>query len=522
MRFFLVVALTTIAAAQTPIGSLEGTVVNQLTGEGLRAVKLTLKGPTGAAFTAETGDDGSYNMQGLEAGSYTLSAERAGFLTLNYGAKRSGQNGSAVTLQAGQKLTGVDMNLQPYGVIAGRVLDAEGEPLLSASVTAMKVTYVNGKKELKPAVLSARIPPLTNDLGEFRIFGLPPGSYYLRATPRGADGSAVTLVATYYPAATDTGRATPIEVAAGKTVAGIDVRLIRLPSVTLRGSVTNQTGATGSMSVVLFPDVLGTASGTAQVKPDGRFEIPGVVPGRYWVLARLAGGPDTYQAQKMVDVTDQPVEDIAFVLDKGVAVSGRVTVEPGGEPIGSLRSIRLSLPPAQPSAIQRLFPLPATQVGDDGSFQLTGVAKDQYELTLGGLRNGYYIKSARAGEVDLRENSLSVVDAATAAVQIVLSGRAGRIDGTVNRSPGATIVLIPDGGKRRARGDWYRTTTADQAGKFAIANVTPGDYKLFAWEDIEDGAWMDPEVIAKVEARGVKITIPEGASQTVQLDGIAF
>jgi len=498
-------------------------VVNDATGEGLKGVKLTLKRTVGGtAFTTETGEGGTYALQGLDPGMYTLAAERPGFLPLNYGAKRSGQNGSALSLAVGQSLTGIDLKLQPYGVISGRVLDPDGDPMLSASVTAMRVTYVNGQKQLKAAELAARTPPLTNDLGEYRIFGLNPGTYYIRAAPRGPDGSPVNFVATFYPNTAELRSAAALEVTAGKVVAGADVKLVSLPAVSVRGQVNNQTGATGGISVLLFPDVLGTASGSVPVKADGKFELTGVVPGRYWLLARLiatSGTPsgDAYQTKQLVDVTGRAIEGLEMTLDKGVSVNAHVTVEPGGDAIRSLRSIRASLQPSEVSSIQRLFATPSAQLEEDGTLRLNNVPRGQYDLSFMGLPNGYYIKSARSGDLDLRENSLNLTGSSTEELEIVLSGKAGAVAGSVKDTPGATVVLIPEGLNRRQRSNWYRTTTADRSGKFVLNGITPGDYKLFAWDDIEDGAWMDPDVIDKVENRGAQITVREGGSETLDL-----
>src|SRR5262249_24686380 len=136
--------------------------------------------------------------------------------------------------------------------------------------------------------------------------------------------------------------ATAVDMTPGKVVSGVDVKLVSLPAVSIRGRVNNQTGATGPISVLIFPNALGTASGSATVKPDGKFEFSGVVPGRYWLLARLSAGV-SYQAKQVVEVTDRDLENLELTLDKGVSVNGRVTVESGGEPIRNLRTIRVSL-----------------------------------------------------------------------------------------------------------------------------------------------------------------------------------
>ncbi len=54
-------------------------------------------------------------------------------------------------------------------------------------------------------------------------------------------------------------------------------------------------------------------------------------------------------------------------------------------------------------------------------------------------------------------------------------------------------------------------------GRFAIRGIAPGEYKLFAWDDIEPGAWQDPDLIKQVEGQGKSVSMREGAKESVQV-----
>jgi hypothetical protein len=88
---------------------------------------------------------------------------------------------------------------------------------------------------------------------------------------------------------------------------------------------------------------------------------------------------------------------------------------------------------------------------------------------------------------------------------------------TQQGAPGATVVLIPQEQERRDQTTFYRTIGTDQSGNFTIKNVVPGEYRIYAWEDIEPGAYYDPDFIKPLEANGEKVSIAENGNQSVQL-----
>jgi hypothetical protein len=108
-------------------------------------------------------------------------------------------------------------------------------------------------------------------------------------------------------------------------------------------------------------------------------------------------------------------------------------------------------------------------------------------------------------------------------LDFVLSPGAGHIDGTVmlddQPSSGVLVALVPDGA-RRAQLSYFRQTTTDRQGRFQLENIAPGDYKLFAWQGAERGAYMDPEFLQQYEDDGKSVSVKEGASLNVQLDVI--
>jgi len=163
---------------------------------------------------------------------------------------------------------------------------------------------------------------------------------------------------------------------------------------------------------------------------------------------------------------------------------------------------------------------------DDNTFTIQNAPADVVDLMVSGLPANFYVKSTKSGEIDLLVNGLDLSKGAPERVEIILSPNAGAVSGTVQSTntgqpaPGAIVVLIPQEKERHEQGQYYRTGTADQNGSYTIKGVVPGDYKAFAWEDVEYGAFMDPEFMKPVESKGEAITVRENDQKTVTLSMI--
>ena len=173
MRWMGALLLLPLAlAAQTkPDDScaISGQVSNAATGEPVRRALVTLRridmspGTTTiqVSQTVATDAAGQFAMAGIAPGKYRLAAERNGFIVTQYGSRGPGKAGTLLTLEAGQKSSDLALRLTPHGVIIGRVLDEEGDPVPGANVQVARQIYAQGGKQLSRANGAA-----TNDLGE--------------------------------------------------------------------------------------------------------------------------------------------------------------------------------------------------------------------------------------------------------------------------------------------------------------------------------------------------------------------
>ena len=160
-------------------------------------------------------------------------------------------------------------------------------------------------------------PQQTNDLGEFRIAGLPAGEYIVAASrgpqlsfPTGGvvsptrQGARTTIATTYYPGTTDQNSASPVAVGPGAEVGNITFTVQSVPAHNVSGVVVDENGAplAGAM-VSLFADTRTGApffaAGSDRAAADGTFAIGDVPAGTYrlnasmpavWNSARSTGG----------------------------------------------------------------------------------------------------------------------------------------------------------------------------------------------------------------------------------------
>ena len=166
--------------AKTGTGRIRGRVLASETGAPVRRAQVHISGPDIGAKTAMTDAEGRYEFRDLPAGRFNLSVVKSGFVTMQYGQNRPFEPGRPIELTEAQSLDKADVTLPRGSVLSGRVLDEFGEPVADANVSAMRMQFMNGRRRLVNAGRSGQ----TNDLGQFRLYGLPPGDYYVSATLR--------------------------------------------------------------------------------------------------------------------------------------------------------------------------------------------------------------------------------------------------------------------------------------------------------------------------------------------------
>ncbi len=531
----LAVALAQSPADQKP-ATVEGTVVNSVTGMPLRKVDLTLAkmSPQMAAMVRQFGSDaevdqfatralttvtdaaGKFRFEQVPPEAYWIKAEKPAFVDGRYPLK----NGS-LRLTAGQQLAHVQIRLVPYATLSGHVLDEDGEPFPSVLVSALSYRFAYGRRRLMPVGLTR-----TDNKGEFSLPWIPPGHYFLCADvapirlvatipPPPADGAPETAyVSTYLPNTLDVAGAQKIYVAAGAELSGFNIQLRKSLVVRVKGRLVDANGdPINAAQIMLMGGGRVGPMPTAMVNdPQGRFEIPNVQPGAYTAMMRdMRGGPGE-NMQPLV-VPDRNVENLELGASPVATIQGTVAVD-GDVKLPDEFPVRLTV------ADGRVMMTRHGRAETSGAFTLDHVPRAPYELMLPFFPEGTYLKSVLFNDRESLGRLLDCSSLTTGTLRIVLGTDGGKVEARVSRddkpAPDATVVLVPADPNRRYREAVY-TGSSDASGLLTLKDVAPGDYLAFAWEDVEDGLWFDPDFL-KSQTQGVRVHIGPKATEQLELN----
>jgi len=522
----LCVLLARAAFAQTAAtppekSSIAGTVIDAVSEQPLKGAEVRLRGMPGAgtpstqAMSAVTDASGHFVFEGLAAGRYFVLASHDGYVNDDHDGPRL--RGKLQLVTPGQHITDMVVRLLPGGVIAGHVSNEAGKPLHGAAVEAMKSSYPHGRREIHEVAHA-----ISDEAGEYRMAGLAPGKYYIRAKVPGPLTAKTTAEKSYvplfYPAATEQTRAVAISVRPGDELAGIDLNFVPIHTVHIRGHVLD--GRTSlpckEAEVTLLSDQGETIFSPSQhfsVGGQAAFEFRGVPPGSYILVAQPASTPQqpkTLWGRTSVEVADANLDHADIVVGTGADLSGHIRVE--GQTAVDLGKLVGTLEPEEASALAGLMPdIDSASVKPDGTFVFREVPEGSYRIDFVPVPAGFYLKSAGAGDI-LETGVIVGRGHAAAGLDLAIGPGTGRVEGTVVNDdkpfPGAAVLLAPDG-KRRALSNFYRQAMSDQLGRFVLRNIVPGDYTLFALERIDRDAFMDPDFLGRYEQQGKAVHVEE-------------
>jgi len=481
-------------------GAVEGTVTNSATGAPIRKAQVALRATQqNTVYQAWTDAAGRFRIENAAPGEYWMWTGAQGYESMSHRATSPAQR---VTVKDGETVRDLAIRLVPLGRITGKVVDEAGDPVAGVSVRAMRNRYVRGMKTLE-----TRERVTTDERGEFRLFDLDPGVWYLRAVknlpfPKVTGRVHSTVIEEdYVPASTG-----PIEVAPGAEVQEAGLRLRKVPVYHFRGRVMDaRTGAgVGGARVHALDD-----GWSVQVKEDGSFDIRAMTPGTYRMAAELNRDGQMVSAAQTVVVSDRDVDGVVFRLEPLLTVRGTAREAAEGT--------RVVLEP-----VAGIGWMTTATVAADGSFTLAGVAPQQYTVQVDAGKPDAYVKSIEWGSQDVSDSGRIDVAGEGAALALVFGTDGGTVEGRVRSSAPAAaplfVTLAPEG-RYAVRFDLLRTVSAD-GGVFSITGVAPGDYKLFAWELADQAVAESPEFRALLESKAVRVTVRAGDRRAVQADVI--
>ena len=464
-------------------------------------------GSNQSTFSAQatTDADGHYRIGGLAAGQISITPAAPLYVLPSNPMTGSSK---VVTLTSGEAVDGIDFKLTRGGVITGRIVDADGRPLIEERINLIPVDETGAAARQSFPRYNYQMY-LTDDRGVYRLYGVPAGRYKLSAGDE--PGTIVGLRAagyyqkTYYPDTTDPAKASVVDLSEGGEAKDIDISLGRRSvTYTVSGRIVDADtgkplpGITFGFGVLQKNQsqnyIAGTSSPGTPTNSQGEFRLEGIEPGHYAVFimnrfnfaTNTDSGPTVFSDPVPFDVVDGDVTNLEVKAQAGLNVSG--VVVPDGiadqKTLARISSLKISanVTPAQGNL--RVMPESHSgSIGPDGTFQIAGLRPGKVFLYLSGGGNeakGFSITHVEHEGVpqdrglDLQPGAnLSGVRILLAYGSAVIRGQVKFEGGTLPAENIMFVSMMRDGVPTRA------SAQVDSRGQFVIESLAAGTYELY-------------------------------------------
>jgi hypothetical protein len=495
---------------------IEVVVTNSVSHEPVRKANVGVFGPFAGANSV-TDASGKAVFEHLPDGQFTVRADHPSYPP----PRRTGGWLQQVELKAGERKRQVAISMVPAASLTGRVTDEEGDPLLSCNVHVMR------RDPMQKGRMTSVANGQTKPTGEYRVFNLAPGRYYVAASCQGPNFvphplsdqpplATVRFLPQVYPGVSDFTAATMIDLAPGVERSGVDFRMAQ--------------GAVASAVINLFPPELpqgsqlqvllvprdpfiqalqGMQGGGFNPKAGG-YVFERLLPGSYEAVAFSVGpAGKAYGGRTNVEVEENKVAEINLPVGYGSDLPGKIETDDGSplNAVGAQVYLQAIGDSPGPGGQQN------AKVEENGSFTVPGMLPGQWRVRVFGLPNNGFVKSVSLGDREIPDRIVEMT-AGAGPLRIVAGTKGGTVEGNLLSDGGTPantqIVLFPDSGDD----DQLRVTNS-QGAHFQLANVPPGKYRLVALGSSSMG--ISPDMGTALGALGKGVEVEEGASLTADV-----
>ncbi len=488
--------------------SVEGTVIDVVTGKGIDGVKVQLAG-TGVSYSAITDDKGRFRVDGVKEGVYRPSYTTPHYLDEARALSRPRDGSNLFQVSGAGNAVKLEGRMVPLSKISGKVADPWGNAVPDARVELDTPELRMGAKSDAEGKFEIAIWP-----GRFALAVAPPvGLKAPRPDPQ--SGHPFGWVYSYYPGSPTPDGASKLVLLPGSEIAGLELTLLATEAHAVRGQLFNVDGKpVAKVMVSLQADYLGSLR--AETKSDGSFEFPEVVDSEWLLSAETQSEGVNLRASQTLDMAGHALEGIKLRLGEPFTVRGNVVVEvPGDLPVPKALGPAVAVTGHDGHSYSQTLIVRANL---DSSFSVEQVYEGTYQILAGEPPSGYFLDAIRLGGAEVDPSKVALSSGA-AAIEIVYKTNGGTVRGSVENCASGDVVLMP-----QEREQWWkpfiRTVRCDAHDRYEASGVRPGNYYALAFA--ADG--YSPLAERKFDdflQSATKVTVQAGASTSADLRAIS-
>jgi len=520
LLFGALAAFTAFAVAQDA-GTVEGMVINKVTGAGVADATVRIVAPRANRYEIHTDPTGFFRITEVKPGDYNASVEKSGYFPDSEVFALLGDRPKYHVSPGGDPLR-LRLELNPPAVLRGRVIGTDGNP-------ARAFVDLGRGRTARTAYTDAE--------GSFVFEALQPGRYTLIARPKAIEPATrlesgrTEVVPTYYPSVVDPTQAESIVARAGAELSGYEIRMQSVPVYRVRGVVLNPDGKPAAKAVVELQAKVGNVEQflipgnmrqsfsirTGEIGlqdtepfvtgPNGMFEFPSVRAGE-WIV-RGEGDPILNESREV-----SGVGSTAFVLGRGdpddLKIQLAMPFHLSGTAVLSDGS-----PPAPGVILGVSF---YSETGRSGSGGMTGsggalrldVFPGADEIRADVMLGNYYADSIMLGSTDITRQKVELTPASPP-IKIILKPT-GTIRGSIEDASPGTVLLFP----QSFTGIGYSTQIGVEK-TFELPGIPPGVYYAIALDRFDARTMSDALRLRALMPRATSVRIEQGSAASVQL-----